>query len=66
MALIRDSARDEICDDKMAQSSLNEIELRKRSVRNMWIMILTIFLTESYCTLYSIILAVWSDDTCYI
>ena len=50
----------------MAQSSLQEIALRQKSVRNMWIIIWTIFVTEIYSTLYSIILAVWSDENCYV
>ena len=66
MALIRDSERDEIIDDKMTESSLKEIAMRKKSVRNMWIIILTIFLTETYQTLYSIILAIWSNESCYV
>ena len=32
----------------------------------MWIIIWTIFVSEGYATLYSIILAVWGDENCYV
>ncbi len=45
---------------------MKEIELRQKSVRNMWIIIWTIFITETYSTLYTVILAIWADKECYV
>ena len=39
---------------------------RKRAVRNMWIIIATIFVVITYNTLYSFILFWWSDPNCLI
>ena len=43
-----------------------EVEKRQRSVRNMWIIVWTVFVTETYSTLYSIVLAIWADENCYV
>lgn len=48
------------------QETEREIVFRKRAVRNMWIIIATIFLVDTYGTLYSGILFVWSDESCFI
>ena len=48
-------------------ASKKEIEFRKRSVKNMWFIIITIFVVDTYNTLYSLTLYIWADpDTCYI
>lgn len=43
------------------QASKKEIEFRKRSVKNMWFIIITIFLVDTYNTLYSLTLFFWAD-----
>ena len=49
------------------QASKKEIEFRKRSVKNMWFIIITIFLVDTYNTLYSLTLFFWADpQTCFV
>lgn len=65
-ALIGDPNHSSVKNDDLVKNSLKEIEMRKKSVCNMWIIIMTIFTVEMYQTLYSIILAVWGNDNCYV
>ena len=60
-AVFQDTALDEA-----AKSADREIEFRAKSVRNMWLMFVTIFVVITYNTIYSITLYVWADQTCFI
>ena len=46
--------------------AIKEIEFRKKAVLNMWIIICTIFIADSYATIYSVTLAAWGDYDCYV
>jgi len=52
--------------DLMVESSRKEIQFRKKAVRDMLIIIGTIFIVEMYTTLYSITLTIWGDEECYV
>ena len=52
--------------DTMAKKSLKEISQRKRALANMFTIILTIFIVDTYQTLYSFVKLVWADDECYV
>ena len=49
-------------EDSAMKASKSEIRFRQRAVRNMWIIILTICFVDTYSTLYSIVLYIWSDE----
>ena len=51
---------------KVNARSINEIEFRKRAVYNMWVIIVTIFIADTYSTLYSVTLAIWAGPNCYV
>jgi len=51
--------------DEDLATSQKDIVFRKRAVRNMWIMIITIFLVDTYSTLYSFAL-LWANDSCFL
>ena len=48
--------------DSMAKKSMKEIKMRKQALTNMFIIILSIFIVDTYATLYSFIKLVWADD----
>ena len=52
--------------DPLVMTGKREIQFRKRAVRDMWIIICTIFIVETYTTLYSIVLSIWGNDNCYV
>ena len=66
MELINDGAHQSATSDKLVQSSLKEIEFRKKAAKNMIIIIVTMFLTNLYQTLYSITYALWANEDCYV
>lgn len=51
---------------EMGETSKSDIEFRSRALRNMWTIIITIFVVVTYSTLYSITLYAWADAECYI
>ena len=61
-----------LCNDDELQlidavkTSQKEIDFRKKSVKNMWVIIITIFVVVTYNTLYSLILFIWADTSCFI
>jgi len=52
--------------DEDLASSQKEIVFRKSAVRNMWIMIITIFLVDTIGTAYSLSLYIWAGGNCFI
>ena len=65
MDLLLDTDTQAKDNDHMAISAKQEVRFRKRSERNMWIVILTIFVVDTYMMLYSMILA-WGTDNCLL
>ena len=49
-----------------AKSQINEVEHRRKAAKNMWLIIVTIFVVVTYSSLYSIVLYAWADEECYI
>ena len=45
---------------------MGEIEFRRRALRNMWTIIVSIFVVVTYSSLYSIILYFGADSECYV
>ena len=56
----------ESSDDKVNEKAIKEIEFRKKAVFNMWVIICTIFIADTYATLYSMTLAIWGGKDCYV
>ena len=46
----------------MLKESMKEIERRNHALFNMFLIILTIFIVDTYSTLYSITLLIWAND----
>ena len=43
-----------------------QIAMRTKSLRDLWVIIISLFICDLYATLYSLILLIFSDDDCYI
>ena len=50
----------------MVEESYREINRRNKALFNMCLIILTIFIVDTYATLYSIILMIWANEDCYV
>lgn len=48
------------------QAHHKEAAFMNKSVCNMWVIIITIFVVVTYNTLYSFILYIWADSTCFV
>lgn len=52
--------------DEAVRQSKNEIDFRKAAVRNMWLMIITMCIVNTYEIMYSAVLALRADGDCYL
>lgn len=50
----------------MVVTVAKDIEFREKSVRNMLIIVGTIFLVDTYSTIYSVLLFGWANERCYL
>lgn len=51
---------------EMGEANKSEVEFRRRALRNMWTIIVTIFVVVTYSSLYSIALYIWADSDCFV
>jgi len=44
----------------------NQIAMRNRSLRDLWVIIITLFIVDTYATLYSLILFFFGNERCFV